>query len=85
MAAVGISSEQQEGVFRLLAAILHLGDLTFCEAEGVKGSNRDEAAPVPKDADSQQALAVAAQLLGVDPHQLLTCLTTRTRQTPEGG
>jgi myosin-5 len=84
MAAVGMSKEQQEGVFRLLAAILHLGDLSFSEPGSVEGSNRDEAAPVPKDSGSQQALANAAQLLGVDPQQLLTCLTTRTRQTPEG-
>jgi hypothetical protein len=70
---------------------LHLGDLSFKEAEqaaatsGGGAGKWDEAPPVPKDLASQQALEHAAELLGVDPVQMLQCLTTRTRQTPEGG
>ncbi len=73
---VGIPPEQREAVLRTVAAILHLGNITF-------SPTRDDASSVQTGPGSQ-ALAAAAYLLGVDTNGLERALTTRTRQTPEG-
>ncbi|GBF89890.1 hypothetical protein Rsub_02594 [Raphidocelis subcapitata] len=78
MRAVGISVSDQEQVFALLAALLHLSDLSF--------------APCPRDGDEgcalagggDASLAAAAGLLGVDAAALRKAVTTRTRATPDG-
>jgi myosin-5 len=78
MRAVGISAADQEQVFSLLAALLHLSDLSFttCPRDG------DEACAVAGGGEA--SLAAAAGLLGVDAAALLKAVTTRTRATPDG-
>mgnify|MGYP001810307532 CR=1 FL=1 len=78
MSVVGIPEGEQDAVFRTVAAVLHLGNVAFVEsaADGGEGS-----AVAP---DSEEHLAAAAALLGVDAEGLRKALTTRTRQTPDG-
>lgn len=76
MSIVGIPMEEQDAVFRAVAAVLHLGNIDF-EDSG------DEAATVAPG-EAADALAAAADLLGVDSEGLRRILTTRTRQTPDG-
>jgi hypothetical protein len=64
-------------VFRVVAAILSLGNVTF----GPGSDEESSAVPAGKPA---QSLATSAELLGVDADGLLRALTTRTRQTPDG-
>lgn len=74
MDVVGISKEEQDNVFRIAAAILHLGNCTF--------AGEDEA--VLKDQNAKEHLQSVAALLGVDANALNKALTTRTIQTLEG-
>ena len=72
MAAVGISAEQQRGIWKVLSAVLWLGNISFIP---VKHRNSD-AVDVAGGA-SGQALESAAQLLGIPPASLAAALTTR--------
>ena len=76
MTLVGIPAEQQDACFRLVAAVLHLGNLDF-----VEGQEQDESALAPAAAKHLEACAM---LLGVESEGLLKALTTRTRQTVDG-
>ncbi len=77
MTAVGIPAADQEAVFRVVAAILSLGNITF-------GPGADEESSKVPDGGPAQFLATTAELLGVAREGLLKALTTRTRQTPDG-
>lgn len=76
MTLVGIPLEQQDACFRLVAAVLHMGNLEFAE-----GSEQDSSQLAPVAA---KHLDACAMLLGVAPEGLLKALTTRTRQTVDG-
>lgn len=67
MKTVGMDENEQREIFRLVAAILHLGQLKFAPSgvEGSQISNRDE-------------LQIAAQLLGVTSEELEKTLCNRT-------
>eukprot|EP00775_Hariotina_reticulata_P007220 gene7220-7433_t len=77
MAKVGIPAEQREAVFGTVAAVLHLGNISF-----VEGPDADSSKVAPGDA--QQHLQAAAALLGVDKAGLEHALTTRSRVMREG-
>ena len=76
MTLVGIPVEQQDACFRLVAAVLHMGNLEFAE-----GAEQDSSQLAPVSA---KHLDACAMLLGVQPDGLLKALTTRTRQTVDG-
>lgn len=77
MTLVGIPVEQQDACFRMVAAVLHMGNLEFAE-----GAEEDSSQLAPAAA---KHLDACAMLLGVQPDGLLKALTTRTRQTVDGG
>ncbi|MCI00519.1 unconventional myosin-Va-like, partial [Trifolium medium] len=58
MDVVGISTDEQEAIFRTVAAVLHLGNIEFVKAmdEGTDSSK-------PKDDKSYFHLKTAAELL----------------------
>lgn len=87
MAAIGLSTAQQEGVFQIIAAILHLGNVAFTDSssDGSAATDAGTGIRILAGGGAQEAVEVAAELLGVDPVLLVTVLTTRTIQTPEGG
>ncbi|KAF8063028.1 XI-F [Scenedesmus sp. PABB004] len=77
MSKVGIPAEQREAVFATVAAVLHLGNISF-----VEGPEPDSSKAAPGSA--QEHLRAAAKLLGVDPAGLEHALTTRSRVMREG-
>ncbi|MQM07606.1 hypothetical protein Taro_040447 [Colocasia esculenta] len=77
MDIVGISSSNQEAIFRILAAILHLGNIGFSP-----GQEHDSS--IIKDEKFRYHLKEAASLFRCDPNLLIATLCTRSIQTHEG-
>ncbi|XP_071736170.1 myosin-6-like [Rutidosis leptorrhynchoides] len=70
MDVVGISSDEQDAIFRVVAAILHLGNIEFS-----KGSEPDSSQP--KDDQSRFHLTTAAELFMCDKTALEDSFCTR--------
>ncbi|XP_042486248.1 myosin-15 isoform X2 [Macadamia integrifolia] len=77
MNIVGISLDDQEAIFRTLAAILHLGNIEFSP-----GKEHDSS--TIKDEKSRLHLQMAADLFMCDANLLRATLCTRSIQTHEG-
>ncbi|ESQ35040.1 hypothetical protein EUTSA_v10006551mg [Eutrema salsugineum] len=76
MDVVGISNEEQEAIFRVVAAILHLGNIDFGKGEEIDSS-------VIKDENSRFHLNLAAELLMCNAQSLEDALIRRVMVTPE--
>ncbi|KAF3439646.1 hypothetical protein FNV43_RR17924 [Rhamnella rubrinervis] len=76
MDVVGISEEEQEAIFRVVAAILHLGNVEFAKGEEIDSS-------VIKDEKSRFHLNMTAELLKCDTKSLEDALIQRVMVTPE--
>ncbi|XAR53570.1 Myosin ATPase [Bertholletia excelsa] len=76
MDIVGIGQDEQEAIFRVVAAILHLGNIEFAKGKEIDSS-------VPKDNKSKFHLNTAAELLMCDPVALEDALCKRVMITPE--
>ncbi|KAM0920054.1 hypothetical protein ACQ4PT_007723 [Festuca glaucescens] len=74
MGIVGMSSDEQDAIFKVVAAILHLGNVEFSE-----GSEPDSSAP--KDEKSQFHLKTAAELFMCDAQGLEESLCKRVMAT----
>jgi myosin heavy subunit len=72
MTSIGIDSNAQLEIFKLLSGILHLGNIIFGDddSEGNVGDIENEAALL--------SLKAAAEVLGVDSDAIVTALTKRT-------
>lgn len=77
MQTVGIPQDQQEAIFRTVAAVLHLGNVSFAAGEEPDSS-------VVCAGASEAHLAATAALLGVPKEGLRHALTTKTIQTRDG-
>ncbi|KAL5698272.1 hypothetical protein ACHQM5_029334 [Ranunculus cassubicifolius] len=77
MDVVGISLDEQQSIFRTLAAILHLGNIDFSP-----GKEHDSS--TIKDKKSSFHLQMVANLFMCDVNLLLATLSTRSIQTREG-
>ncbi|CAH2037137.1 unnamed protein product [Thlaspi arvense] len=76
MDIVGINNEEQEAIFRVVAAILHLGNIDFGKGEEIDSS-------VIKDENSRFHLNLAAELLMCNAQSLEDALIRRVMVTPE--
>ncbi|PRQ46917.1 putative myosin ATPase [Rosa chinensis] len=76
MDVVGISDEEQDAIFMVVAAILHLGNVEFAKGEDIDSS-------VIKDEKSRFHLSTTAELLKCDPKSLEDALIKRVMVTPE--
>ncbi|KAJ1385112.1 P-loop containing nucleoside triphosphate hydrolase [Sesbania bispinosa] len=76
MDIVGISQKEQEAIFRVVASILHLGNIEFAKGKEVDSS-------VPKDDKSKFHLKTTAELLMCDVGGLEDALCKRVMITPE--
>ncbi|XP_010537575.1 PREDICTED: myosin-5 [Tarenaya hassleriana] len=76
MDIVGIGDEEQEAIFRVVAAILHLGNINFAKGKEIDSS-------VIKDEKSRFHLNLAADLLMCDSQSLEDALIKRVMVTPE--
>ncbi|KAM0828312.1 hypothetical protein ACQ4PT_067633 [Festuca glaucescens] len=77
MDMVGITEKEQEAIFRVVAAVLHLGNINFA-----KGREADSS--VIKDEKSRFHLDTAGELLMCDCEKLENALIKREINTPEG-
>ncbi|XP_039837348.1 myosin-9-like isoform X9 [Panicum virgatum] len=77
MNTVGITEQEQEATFRVVAAVLHLGNISF-----VKGREVDSS--LLKDEKARFHLNAAAELLMCDCGNLENALIKRKINTPEG-
>ncbi|KAK9291547.1 hypothetical protein L1049_019495 [Liquidambar formosana] len=75
MAAVGISSKEQDAIFRVVAAILHLGNIEFANGEEIDSSQ-------VKDKKSRFHLRTAAELFWCDAKALEDSLCKHVIVTP---
>ncbi|KAH0450435.1 hypothetical protein IEQ34_021127 [Dendrobium chrysotoxum] len=76
MDIVGISESEQEAIFRVVAAILHIGNIDFAKGEEIDSS-------VIKDEKSRFHLKTASELLMCDVQGLEGALIRRVMVTPE--
>lgn len=76
MDIVGISKLEQEAIFRVIAAILHLGNIDFAKAEEIDST-------VLKDEQSKFHHQMTAELLMCDPQALEDALCKRMMVTRE--
>ncbi|XP_022745847.1 myosin-11-like [Durio zibethinus] len=76
MDIVGISEKEQEAIFRVVASILHLGNIDFTKGKEVDSS-------VPKDDQAKFHLKTTAELLMCDVQALEDALCKRVMITPE--
>ncbi|KAJ7982129.1 Myosin [Quillaja saponaria] len=77
MDIVGINQDEQDAIFRVVAAILHLGNIDFIKGKEVDSSKL-------KDEKSQCHLQTAAELLMCDEKSLEDSLCKRVIVTPDG-
>ncbi|XP_073106123.1 myosin-8 isoform X2 [Elaeis guineensis] len=70
MDIIGINSDEQDAIFRVVAAILHLGNIEFAEGKETDSSE-------PKDEKSWFHLRTAAELFMCDAHALEDSLCKR--------
>jgi len=76
MEIVGISDKEQEAIFRVVAAILHLGNIEFAKGKEIDSS-------VPKDDKAKFHLKMTADLLMCNAEALEDALCKRIMITPE--
>nr|KYP42747.1 Myosin-J heavy chain [Cajanus cajan] len=76
MDIVGISQQEQEAIFRVVAAILHIGNIDFAKGKEVDSS-------IPKDDKAKFHLKTTAELLMCDTDGLEDALCKRVMVTPE--
>nr|TKS17928.1 myosin-9 isoform X1 [Populus alba] len=76
MDVVGINVKEQDAIFRVVAAILHLGNINFDKDEDIDSA-------VVKDEQSLFHLQMTAELLMCDPLSLEDALCKRVMITPE--
>jgi len=76
MDIVGISTQEQDAIFRVVAAILHIGNIEFSKGKEVDSS-------VLKDEKSKFHLETTAELLMCNPGALEDALCKRVMVTPE--
>lgn len=76
----GLSSEEKVNIYKIVAAVLHLGNVSFEDSpEDSKGGCR------VKTGDATESLNMTASLIGLDPKELNQCLLSRIMQTSKGG
>ncbi|KAJ7979748.1 Myosin [Quillaja saponaria] len=74
MDVVGISSDEQDAIFRIIAAILHLGNVEFAKGDEIDSSE-------PKDDNSRFHLKTAAELFMCDEKSLEDSMCKRVIMT----
>ncbi|XP_060128534.1 unconventional myosin-VI isoform X2 [Zootoca vivipara] len=78
MKKIGLDDEEKLDLFRVVAGVLHLGNIDFEEAGSTSGG-------CTLKNKSSQSLECCAELLGLDQDDLRVSLTTRVMLTTAGG
>lgn len=76
---IGLSATDRQNIYTIVAAVLHLGNVTFEDnPDDCKGGCRIASG-------ASEVLKIVASLLGVDPLFLKQSLLSRVMQTSKGG
>ncbi|XP_037909530.1 myosin heavy chain 95F isoform X1 [Hermetia illucens] len=76
---LGLNQDSKFGIYALVAAVLHLGNITFEEIpDDVRGGCQ-------VSQSSEKTLAITAKLIGVDAFELRQALVSRVMQSKGGG
>ena len=85
MKIIGLDQECIETILKIVAIVLHLGNIEFVESDNLANNSdqslRGEEAMVAPIERSITSLKSASNLLGVTPDQIFTSLTTKTITT----
>lgn len=79
---VGINDQSQDEIYRVVGGLLHMGNITIREEDTSEGKTACVAA---NDQVSQEALAYAAELLGVCKEELSECILMKRIVATRGG
>lgn len=79
LSRLGLSDTQRHEIYGLVAAVLHLGNITF------EDDPKDARGGCQIAVSSEKSLTVAAKLLGVDPTELRQALVSRVMLSKGGG
>ncbi|XP_046550361.1 LOW QUALITY PROTEIN: unconventional myosin-VI-like [Haliotis rubra] len=79
MTKMGITDADKNNIFRLVAAVLHLGNITF------EDNQEDTKGGCVVEKPTEKSLLIAAHLLEVDKEELKDALTSRVMQATRGG
>lgn len=77
----GVSQEQKEAIYSIVASVLHLGNINFCEDPH---DNRGGCMVEP-GSQADEALEITCRLMGLEKDLLRQSLTTRVMSTGRGG
>ena len=76
----GMSSSDQQTVYQIVAAVLHIGNIAFEDClDDTRGGCRIS------DGRSRESLQIASHLLEISSDELEQCLVSRIMQTKAGG
>lgn len=79
MTRLGLTEVERMEIYTMVAAVLHLGNITFEDnPEDTKGGSRI-------CANSEKAVLMSAKLLAVDLEELRQALVSKVMQTSRGG
>ncbi|XP_038058874.1 unconventional myosin-VI-like isoform X1 [Patiria miniata] len=78
MKKIGLEDKEKLNIFRVVAGVMHLGNVSFQTSDGTQGG-----CFVPETAESE--LTKTAELFSVPVNDLQECLTSRIMQTTKGG
>eukprot|EP00117_Sycon_ciliatum_P041054 scpid20544/ scgid30089/ Unconventional myosin-VI; Unconventional myosin-6 len=78
MDRVGLSDQAKDDVFRVVAGVLHLGNICFDPKEGTRGGSL-------VTEETMHELNIAAKLFHLEPDALIEAMTTRVMMTKGGG
>lgn len=74
----GVTNSEKMDIYRIVAAVLHLGNVSFEESPEARGGCH------VKSGSSEAALQTAGKLIGIDPDELRQCLLSRIMTTNKG-
>lgn len=79
LSRLGLSDAEKMEIYTMVAAVLHLGNITFEDnPEDTKGGSRITPS-------SEKAVLMTAKLLSIDPEELRQSLVSKVMQTSRGG
>lgn len=79
LSRIGLNEAMRNDIYSLVAAVLHLGNITFEDnPEDTRGGCR-------VTQESEKSLNIAAKLIGCDPFELRQAMTSRVMQSKGGG
>lgn len=87
LANFGVTEEQKFDIYSIVAAVLHLGNVSFTdEDDSGPGISSDKSSGSKlKNKQAEQSLATTARLMGLDKDLLQQSLLTRIMSTTRGG